>query len=768
LKIQWVAAVLCAATCNSTLYAADSVGSGNDGLQEIIVSARKVEEPLERVPESMTVFTSDMLTALDIRSFNDYATKSANVAFGYGSGSTGISNARTVSIRGIAGQNLFGTAGAVGFYIDDTPVPEAIDPRVIDLDRVEILKGPQGTLYGESSLAGNVRLISKKPDLNRDDLAASANTGLTSGGGSADGGGGVVANLAAVPGILGVRVVLFANHDAGYLTRTFPSPSSSGVGDPFLDVPRTRVGDQGAQTTYGGSINVLLHASDTLETRVRVMFQNMEQHGFAATFAPLPAFSPEYTIDRAFDIQPYAIDRWVLPSLDVTYRTGLVTLQSSTSYFYRRNSDIEDSTYGTQQIFRGYYGVSNLPNQPFLWDQEHRHNQISEELRATFESSLTFTGTIGAFASRTHSTLSIPPTYATGLVAATVGNTVVGPWPNDLIWTDYNPATQDDVSLFGEAQWHFSPRFAATLGARQYWLHQTTDFTANGFNNFGATLSDPQHSHQSGFNPRLGLSYQVTDATMVYASASEGFRAGAAQQYLPFCAAPALPADAITHLRSDSLWSYELGVKSRLPSGVILSAAAFHIDWKDLQQQVALPCGAYFDINGRRARVDGGEFDVAGRLGPYVEIHGSGGIEHTSVTEPGALALVGVTPGSRILGTPQWNASLAIVAHFPLSDSLEGFGELDDSYTGNSQSLLNGGNGFLATRAGYSLANARVGLRYAMTEVSLGIHNVTNAKPNLGDIGYVGYAQYTANGTIIPQVATLQPLTVLLQLRWSL
>ncbi len=108
------------------------------------------------------------------------------------------------------------------------------------------------------------------------------------------------------------------------------------------------------------------------------------------------------------------------------------------------------------------------------------------------------------------------------------------------------------------------------------------------------------------------------------------------------------------------------------------------------------------------------------------------------------------------------------MAHFPLSDSLEGFTELDDSYTGNSQSLLNGGNGFLATRAGYSLANARVGVRYAMTEVSLGVHNLTNAKPNLGDIGYVGYAQYTANGTIIPQVATLQPLTVLLQLRWSL
>ena len=90
-----------------------------------------------------------------------------NISFAYGGGPTGIADARTIAIRGITGQNLFGTAGATGFYIDDTPVPGSVDPRVLDIDNIEVLKGPQGTLYGESSLGGNVRLVTKKPNLNR-------------------------------------------------------------------------------------------------------------------------------------------------------------------------------------------------------------------------------------------------------------------------------------------------------------------------------------------------------------------------------------------------------------------------------------------------------------------------------------------------------------------------------------------------------------------------------------------------------------------------
>ncbi len=735
-------------------------------LRTVIVTAQEQREPLAKVPESITVFSARTLSALDIHSFDGYATKTPNLSFVYGAGSTGVSNARTVAIRGITGQNLFGTSGATGFYIDNTPLPESINPRIVDVKRIEVLKGPQGTLFGESSLGGTVRIITQEPDLRSDELAYSAEAGITSGGGSADGGASLIENLALVPGRLATRIVLFGSHDAGYLTRTYPAPPSPAVSNPFLAAPRTSVGDQGAKTTYGGSITTRLHINSALGVRLRVMAQDTHDKGFPATFAPLPAFTPVYTLNRAFNIQPGATDAWVLPSLEIHYRRGKVRIVSASSYFYHHNRDIEDSTYGTQQILQSYYGVTTLPIQPFLWDQENYQNQFTEELRLSFKGFLGVNGTLGAFYARSRSVLSVPPEYARGLVAATANNTVVGPWPNDLLWTDYNPAMQRDVALFGQIYVPLAHKLTLTLGARQYWLHQTSDFTANGFNNFGLTPSDPQSSRQSGINPKVALSYQVTRRAMVYASASEGFRAGAAQTYLPFCAMPNLPINDITHLKSDTLWSYEVGGKAQVPdTALLLTAAVFHIDWHNLQQQVALPCEAIFDINGRRARINGGEIELDGHLVPSLALRAGVGYERTDVTEPGALAIVGVAPGSRVLGTPAWTASLALVYTRPISATLDGFLETDASYTGDSRALLNGGNGTFAMRSSYALVNLRLGVRRGRTSVSINVRNATNAKPNLGDIGYIGYAQYTANGTIIPQVATLRPVTVLLQYR---
>ena len=158
---------ICAATLHLGAARADDTGAATataadaDTLETITVSARKRDESLANVPVSITVFTGESLENYNIQSFTDYATKTPNVSFSYGGGPTGISDARTVAIRGITGQNLYGTAGATGFYIDDTPVPGSVDPRVLDIDNIEVLKGPQGTLFGESSLGGNVRLITK-------------------------------------------------------------------------------------------------------------------------------------------------------------------------------------------------------------------------------------------------------------------------------------------------------------------------------------------------------------------------------------------------------------------------------------------------------------------------------------------------------------------------------------------------------------------------------------------------------------------------------
>ena len=248
----------CGQDAATTAAAADSTT-----LDTVVVTARKRDESLAKVPEAITVFTAQTLEAYNIQSFDDYATKTPNISFAYGGGPTGIADARTVAIRGITGQNLFGTAGATGFYIDDTPVPGSIDPRVLDIDNIEVLKGPQGTLFGESSLGGNVRLITKRPDLSANDIGYMVEAGATSGGGSPDGGAGLIGNLVLIPEVLATRVVMFGNHDAGYLTRTFPTdPASPGTGDPFLTVPRTSVGNQGAQTTFGGSISTLWKIAD--------------------------------------------------------------------------------------------------------------------------------------------------------------------------------------------------------------------------------------------------------------------------------------------------------------------------------------------------------------------------------------------------------------------------------------------------------------------------------------------------------------------------
>src|SRR6204780_2378483 len=333
---------LCASSLHSAAARADDTAAATataadaDTLETITVSARKRDQSLANVPVSIPVFTGESLEDYNIQSFNDYANKAPNLSFSYSGGPTGISEARTVAIRGITGQNLSGTAGATGFYIDDTPLPGSVDPRVLDIDNIEVLKGPQGTLYGESSLGGNVRLVTKKPNLTEDSVGYMMQAGATSRGGSPDGGASVIGNVVFSPDLLAMRVVAFGNHDAGYLTRTFPNPPQGGtIGDivmlPFEAVPRTSVGNQGADTSYGGSLAFLLKVTDHLEGRLRVMYQNTEDHGFPATFAPLPypneahsppysEYVPQYTVNRDFNVQPDAFDRWALPSLDVTYK----------------------------------------------------------------------------------------------------------------------------------------------------------------------------------------------------------------------------------------------------------------------------------------------------------------------------------------------------------------------------------------------------------------------------------------------------------------
>ncbi|HEV2703601.1 MAG TPA: TonB-dependent receptor plug domain-containing protein, partial [Steroidobacteraceae bacterium] len=489
--------------CTMALQAQVLPDPAGDSTQpvSITVSARKRDEPEIAVPAAITTFTARALSDFDIHSFADYAAMTPDLSFSYGGGPTGFTAARTVAIRGVSGQNLFGTSGATGLYLDDTPVPISIDPRVVDIHDIEVLKGPQGTLYGESALGGNIRMVVNRPNLTGNAYDIDARAGGTAGGGGPDLGASSIVNLVLVPGELGVRAVFFGDHDAGYLARTYPAPASKATSDPFVDAARTRIGNQGADSSYGGSLTSLWQVTQGLLLQLRVLGEQQTYNGFPAAFAPLPQFRPEYTLDRAFDVQPSATDQWTLAALELRYQGNGWTVVSSSSFFDRGSLDVEDSTYGTQQVLTSLYAASGVPAQPYLWTGRHSDHQVTSETRLSFEPAHRVSGTVGFFYSDARTSFYIPPIQASGLVAATADDPVTGPAPSDLLWTQSDPGRQQDASVFGELYYQILKPLTLTLGARQYWLRQYADHTADGYLNLGATLSDPQHNSQRGFDP---------------------------------------------------------------------------------------------------------------------------------------------------------------------------------------------------------------------------------------------------------------------------
>ena len=141
-----------------------------DQIPEIVVTAQKRTENLQTVPVSITTFGSQELKERAVENFMDYATSVPNL--GFGASGDGAANSRTISIRGVSGDNT------TGFYLDETPLPDSLDPRIVDIDHIEVLRGPQGTLYGARSMGGTVRLLTNQPDAKN--FSAGVHTGISS------------------------------------------------------------------------------------------------------------------------------------------------------------------------------------------------------------------------------------------------------------------------------------------------------------------------------------------------------------------------------------------------------------------------------------------------------------------------------------------------------------------------------------------------------------------------------------------------------------
>ena len=773
-------------------------------LDEITVTARKKSETVLSVPVSVTAFSAADLDKLNISSFTDYATKTPNLTFSYGTANYGYVDSHSVAIRGISG------AGTTGIYIDDTPVPDSLDPRVVDIARIEVLKGPQGTLFGQSSLGGNLRLITVAPRPGVDDAHVGAKLGGTSGAGSPDYGADFAGSRTLIDDKLVARVVGFFNHDGGYLHRTAVDPTTGAL---LADVS-----NYGAEHAYGGTIAVRYIASDRLDVLFRLMAQETDEDGWSAPYAPLPGFRVQsLTMNRSNDVQEQARDRFYLPSLQLTFKGDGYSVTESLSYFDRRATEIEDGSEGTRYQLNGdwaqapsasnpslfpYAGVANLTD-AWPWYGEISARRTTSETRLSFDrTSFGLSGVTGLYLSRSYSNTTLNSgqssviqslglntdqgttdsnAYFGGSAApqsycrTSVGDHSCSTYGSGLAWASSAPNYHKDYALFGELYYEVA-NFEFTGGGRYYSQTQNgSEFEAGALNFSELNFTLPQ-TKQTGFNPKLAVKYTFSPHAMAYASFSKGFRSGGAGVPLPivtpasFLNAIGQKANTPTTYNSDFVKNYEIGSKLELAGGaLVLTGALFQMDWTNIQQSIIAPVSQIALIaNSGDARVRGGEFEAVWKPAGFLDLHAGIGYEDAVITHG---VLYWQPTGSRVYNTPKITANASATFTVPVNAQLSSFLTLDASHVGDSVSgtagcQLNPGpgqlpeypngtaffpcptlnanttQGYAPVRAGYSILNTRFGFMWGTAELAFYASNLTNARPNLGDFNPSSYPKY--------------------------
>jgi iron complex outermembrane receptor protein len=727
-----------------------------EGLTEIVVTAQRRAESLQQTPISVSALTSQQLTDFGVKDFADYARSVPNMSFGmggspFGGPGYGYSSTRQIVIRGIAG------ADTTSLYIDDTPIPNVVDPRVFDLERIEVLRGPQGTLFGASSMGGTVRLITKTADLGATrgnvDLQA---FDINAGGGGYDVSGSVNVPLVAHNAVL--RLSVFDSFDPGYFTRVFGVANVPGVD--FAPGTRvlgsTKVGDT---HQYGGSASFLItpEAIPGLSIVPLVMLQRFDVNGY-----PLAEDNANnFTQVHPLNVPERSLAQWQFYAITAKYSASLGDLISSTSYFHRYSWDVEDGTMWFAS-YQGYYH-SPLPYLAATVLQTYDSREVTEEIRFQSHLRAPVQFVAGVFYQRAPT--SSPYSYPIPGLNAASGYTL----GTDNIFEITQETLAKQTAGFAAITWSPIERVELSAGIRKTWLDDTGYQLLVQPPSLNANTSYSFEQKQRPVTPRFAAKYGFDSDDMAYVSASKGFRIGGvnAPEIGP-CAVGAstlgLPVGVSIPYYSDSLWSYELGLKSFWDERKIASrAAAYYIDWKNIQQSVLLPvCGIPALLNAGAARIRGAEWELTARIAPRFEVDAGVGYEDARITEAKTLPnghVLGFPVGTPLSGVPKWTASLRASYSIPTAIG-DAFVRGEYSFVGSSLSLANGGAGLY--RAGYSLVDLRGGLQFHDWTTTLFIKNLLNRAANYGDI-------VTATGVVPGQtrLVVAQPRTVGLELQWS-
>lgn len=728
-----------ALVCSVTLSGAGAAQTpsvaavSDDG--EIVVTAAKREQRLKDVPASIVAETGDALARRGATQLSDLISNTVGV----NSPTAGPRSLTNITIRGVTtGTNTGIRQNTVQQLYDDIPLDPTANAgttnlRLVDLERVEVLRGPQGTLFGSGSLAGAIRYITNKPDL--DTLSGQVEAGVSLVDEGEVGGNGVATlNIPLIPDRLALRASAYAYRDGGW-----------------IDNLRTGEEDANRTDTYGGRATLRWMPTDQLAADLTFLYQrSTDEASGASLFAASGA-------DQATDGRTesrFRTENTIL-GLNLRYDWDAVALVSQTAYHDRTyRSDGQILYYvplvtgilsGFQNIVQGVASDS-LPNTGEVFTQEVR-------LSSTGTGPLQWT--IGGFylnaaidaRQRTRSAVLVPLFGSDNIVDVTIDG------------------DQEELAGFGQATYTIADRVDLTAGVRVSSTKLRNEVVTGGFLPVfsfapAAFVTRRFEQENTPVTPHVSITYRPSEDLSLYAAAARGFRVGGINVTSGVGGRVTPPT-----YGSDSLWNYEVGAKGRLLGGTLdYALSAYYIDWDNIQVSLQNNIGNYTG-NAGAAHLYGVELELTARPSEALTLGGAVSLASNEIAAEvaglvTATGVITVEPGDQLAASAETQANLFADYRFDLGGAdayVRASGRyVGPAYTGFERAGLRFGD--------YATADIRAGVQTGPVEFILFANNLFNSD------GRTGANEATSAGPVPIQSANafrLQPRTIGITARYS-
>ena len=756
-------------------------------LQQIVVTATRQQTTVQTTPISISAVTSAQIASRGIADVDSLVRSVPGIAVR----DTGGPGEEEYEIRGLNSQG--GSSSMVGMYFGEIPLSTALNSQVgkdmmslglYDVDRVEALRGPQGTLYGSSSMGGTIRVLPQLPQLGT--FAGSTQqvvSDTTSGGGINHQENGMI-NMP-LGDTAAVRIVGSFSNDSGWLERrviedgavavdagSFPNVSRP---DNFYTAP-LQEDIKGANTTHVDSVRaeLLWKPTENLSIQPTMLYELVQQAApptVDVNGTPTNPTTPKVLAHwEVYDEPEPQTDSLTFGSLNMVYELPTFSVTSASGFWHRNFLDMQSDTENVAAVFgipvydasAGGIGLQSSSNGPGTLEQDYSR-QITEEFRLTSTAPGPLQWVAGYFYQDLYS-------EDDNSALAPQAVPILG-GPNVIV--ESNPEVLVQNAVYAHVSWRFSHHFSVAAGVRHYHysLNETsseygsnTVLAAEGNSvvyNFGTSIA------ASGTVPSINLTYDIDQNHMVYARVDKGFRLGGASADTgPIPVVPASNTNPIlavqvanecglqakvlltstcnpniflqapTTYGSDSLWSYELGEKSEfLDHRLLVNLDGYLENW--YHPQIATNVAGFgFNANGGNARIKGVEAQLQALLPGGFDLSLNGSYVDAKFIQTNALT--GYPAGTRIPDSPELSGSAILGWKHSLNDNLSMYGSLEDDYVGSRTDLPFGVTATLITMnqmlihmPAYSIANFRLGLKGerdngAHWTASLFVNNLAN------------------------------------------